>query len=72
MLQPHIQCEKVSKMVLLPGDPDRVNRVSQFLENPRLIANNREFRTMMGTYKGMEVTITSTGIGGASAVIALE
>lgn len=72
MLQPHIQCEKVSKMVLLPGDPERVNRVAEFLENVKLVANNREFRTMVGEYKGMEVTVTSTGIGGASAVIALE
>lgn len=72
MLQPHIQCEKVSKMVLLPGDPNRVDRVGEFLENPRLIANNREFKTIIGTYKGMEVTVTSTGIGGTSAVIALE
>lgn len=72
MLQPHIQCEKASKMVLLPGDPDRVNRVAQFLEDPKLVANNREFRTMTGMYKGMEVTVTSTGISGVSAVIALE
>ncbi len=72
MLQPHIQCEKVSKMVLLPGDPKRVDRVGTFLENPKLIADNREFKSLIGSYKGMEVTVTSTGIGGASAVIALE
>lgn len=72
MLQPHIQCKKVSKMVLLPGDPKRVDKVGEFLENPRLIAHNREFRTIIGTYKEIEVTVTSTGIGGASAVIALE
>lgn len=72
MIQPHIQCKKVSKMVLLPGDPKRVDKVGEFLENPKLISHNREFRTIIGTYKEIEVTVTSTGIGGASAVIALE
>jgi len=72
MIQPHIQCEKVSKMVLLPGDPQRVDRVGGFLDDAVVIANNREFKTLTGSYKGMQVTVTSTGIGGASAVIALE
>ncbi|MBF8984774.1 nucleoside phosphorylase [Lutibacter sp. B2] len=74
MKQPHIQCcsEDVAKMVILPGDPDRVKRVAMFLDEYNEIAYNREFRTITGKYKGMEVTITSTGIGGASACIALE
>lgn len=72
MLQPHIQCEKVSKMVLLPGDPNRVDRVAKFLQNPKEIAYNREFKTVVGQYKDTEITVTSTGIGGSSAVIALE
>ncbi len=74
MKQPHILCaeEDVEKMVLLPGDPDRVLRVAGFLDSWEEIAYNREFRTIKGTYKGMPVTVTSTGIGGASATIALE
>lgn len=72
MIQPHIQCEQVSKYILLPGDPQRVERVAEFLEEAQLVANNREFKTIKGIYKGMEVTVTSTGIGGASATIALE
>ena len=71
-MQPHIQCERVSELVLLPGDPKRVDRVAKYLDNPKLIADNREFRTIIGSYKGVEITVTSTGIGGASAVIALE
>ena len=58
--------------VLLPGDPARVVRVASFLTDPREIAFNREFRTVTGRYKNVPVTVTSTGIGGASAVIALE
>lgn len=72
MIQPHIQCEKVSKMVLLPGDPKRVDKVMTFLDDAKVIANNREFKSAIGKYKGMDITVTSTGIGGASACIAME
>lgn len=72
MIQPHILCERVSERVMLPGDPKRVDRVASFLDNVREIAYNREFKTIIGEYKGVEITITSTGIGGASAAIALE
>ncbi|SHK29885.1 nucleoside phosphorylase [Paramaledivibacter caminithermalis] len=74
MKQPHIQCTKedVAKMVILPGDPARVDRVSKYLDEYEEIANNREFKSVKGKYKGMEVSVVSTGIGGASACIALE
>lgn len=72
MVQPHILCEKVSERVMLPGDPKRVDRVAEFLEDVQEIAYNREFKTIIGKYKGIEITVTSTGIGGASATIALE
>ncbi|SMP61884.1 uridine phosphorylase [Anoxynatronum buryatiense] len=58
--------------MLLPGDPARVLRVADFLDEWKEIAFNREFRTITGTYRGMPVTVTSTGIGGASAAIAVE
>jgi uridine phosphorylase len=74
MKQPHILCDPkdVADVVLLPGDPERVLRVAKFLDDWKEVAYNREFRTVTGSYKGMPVTITSTGIGGASATIALE
>lgn len=74
MKQPHILCEanEIAELVLLPGDPERVLRVATHLDEWKEVAYNREFRTITGTYKGIAVTVTSTGIGGASAVIALE
>lgn len=62
----------VGKYVLLPGDPARADRVAQYLDNPELIAHNREYRTFSGTYKGIKVSVTSTGIGCPSASIAVE
>ena len=74
MKQPHILCDKndVAERVLLPGDPARVLRVAEYLDKPSEIAFNREFRTVTGSYRGVPVSVTSTGIGGASAVIAVE
>lgn len=73
-LQPHIRLarEHDVEYVLLPGDPQRVNKVAQFLDQPRELANNREYKTILGTYKGVNVLVTSTGIGGASTGIAVE
>ncbi|BES64702.1 nucleoside phosphorylase [Gottschalkiaceae bacterium SANA] len=74
MKQPHILCEpsEIARYALLPGDPERVLRVAEFLDDWKEIAYNREFRTITGTYQGVAVTVTSTGIGGASACIAIE
>lgn len=74
MKQPHILCESrdIAQNVLLPGDPARVLRAAEFLDSSEEIAFNREFRVLTGSYRGMPVTLCSTGIGGPSMVIALE
>ncbi len=73
-LQPHILCRKgdVAKYVLMPGDPGRVLRIGELLDDYKQIAFNREFRTITGTYKGIRVSATSSGIGGPSTAIAVE
>ena len=72
--QYHIQVAKgeVGRYVILPGDPKRCVKIAQYLENPMLIADNREFTTYTGTLDGVKVSVTSTGIGGPSASIAME
>ncbi|MEJ8733505.1 uridine phosphorylase [Mediterraneibacter sp. ICN-202921] len=62
----------VGKYVILPGDPKRCQKIAQYFENPVLIADSREFVTYTGTLDGRKVSVTSTGIGGPSASIALE
>lgn len=63
---------EVGKYVLLPGDPDRVLRIAKYLDDAKEIAFHREHRTWTGTYKGITVSATSTGMGCPSAAIALE
>lgn len=73
-LQPHIRLSSShgARCALLPGDPARLERIRRFLEGYEELAFNREFRSAIGSYKGVRVLAMSTGIGGASAAIALE
>ncbi len=72
--QYHIQVAKgeVGRYVILPGDPKRCAKIARYFDDPVLIADNREFITYTGTVDGVKVSVTSTGIGGPSAAIALE
>ncbi|MDR3593537.1 uridine phosphorylase [Clostridium sp.] len=62
----------VGKYVILPGDPKRCEKIASHFENPKLIADSREYVTYTGFLDGVKVSVTSTGIGGPSAAIALE
>lgn len=64
--------EKVAPYVIFSGDPWRVEVLKKYLDKPEHIGFFREFNTYTGTYKGMPITVTSTGIGAPSAAIAME
>lgn len=74
MVQPHIQLEETLNIryAILPGDPARVSRIAEQLENVEELGFNREYRSLRGTYKGVPVLAMSTGMGGASMAIAVE
>lgn len=74
LLQYHIKLKKgdAAKYVLLPGDPKRVSYIAKFLDDAVIKADNREYVTATGRYKGVDVSVTSTGIGGPSASISME
>lgn len=73
-LQYHLQIRTgdVGRYVILPGDPKRCKKIASHLEEPRLVADSREFVTYTGFLDGEKVSVTSTGIGGPSASIAME
>lgn len=70
----HINVEPgdVGEYVILPGDPKRCSAIARHLDNAELIADSREFVTYTGYLNGVKVSVTSTGIGGPSAAIAIE
>ena len=72
--QYHIQVAKgeVGRYVIMPGDPKRCVKIAQHFDDPVLVADNREYITYTGTLDGVKVSVTSTGIGGPSASIAME
>ena len=72
--QYHIQVAKgeVGRYVIMHGDPKRCAKIAEYLDDPVLIADNREYVTYTGTLDGVKVSVTSTGIGGPSASIAME
>lgn len=73
-LQYHLQIRPgdVGRYVILPGDPKRCAKIAEHFQDAKLIADSREFVTYTGYLDGEKVSVTSTGIGGPSASIAME
>jgi len=70
---PHIPAGpgEVPRIVLLPGDPARVDLAAEALSDFRIVGQIREFRFGVGTWEGVPIGVCSTGIGGPSTEIAI-
>ena len=62
----------VGRYVILPGDPKRCAKIAAYFDDAGLVADSREYVTYTGTLDGEKVSVTSTGIGGPSAAIAID
>ncbi|MFB6224143.1 MAG: nucleoside phosphorylase [Haloarcula sp.] len=67
-----VSADDVADSVLLPGNPERVEKVVDYWDDHDIVAEHREYRTATGTHDGTPISVTSTGIGCPSAAIALE
>lgn len=67
-----VNSDMIGKYVIMPGDPKRCALIAQYLDDAELVADSREFVTYTGYLDGEKVSVTSTGIGGPSAAIALQ
>lgn len=74
VVQHHLRLSRgdVGRYVLLPGDPGRCERIARRFDEPRRIAQNREYESWTGSLAGVPVSVVSTGIGCASTAIAVE
>jgi uridine phosphorylase len=72
--QYHIHCKPgdVAPYVLVSGAHERVLNIEKRLEGARQIAFYREYCSVSGEYKGINVSALSSGIGGPSLSIAME
>ncbi|PHM67432.1 purine nucleoside phosphorylase [Xenorhabdus stockiae] len=59
-------------LAIVPGDPDRVEKIARLMDNPVHLASHREFTTWRAEIDGKPVVVCSTGIGGPSTSIAVE
>jgi uridine phosphorylase len=64
--------DDVADAVLLPGNPERVDKITALWDDHEEVARHREYRTATGSYDGAPISVTSTGIGSPSAAIAVE
>lgn len=63
---------EVGRYVFLPGDPKRCEKIAKYFDQPVKVGDSREFVTYTGYLNGVKVSVTSTGVGGPSASIAME
>jgi uridine phosphorylase len=63
---------EVGAYVFLPGSPERALKIAAHFDSPVKLAQNREHTTFTGTLDGDAFAVTSTGMGGPSAAIAIE
>lgn len=64
--------EDIAERVVIAGDPARVNLLKEFLEEPRLVSNVRNYYVYTGSYEGVPLTIAVHGIGSGSAALVIE
>ena len=64
--------DDVAETVLLPGNPERLEKIVAHWDDHEIRAHHREYRTATGSFEGTPISVTSTGIGSPSAAIAVE
>ncbi|MFT4147551.1 MAG: nucleoside phosphorylase [Micrococcaceae bacterium] len=73
--QPHLQLTAAmvdTDKAIIMGDPARVDTISKLMDEPKNLAYNREFKSVVGSYQGERILALSTGVGAPSAGIAIE
>jgi uridine phosphorylase len=62
----------VPEHVFVCGDPARVARIAAGWSGVREVCNVREFRVLVGEYRGVRLAAASTGVGAPSTAILVE
>ena len=61
----------LAEYILLPGDQDRTTRIASRFDSIEREHRHREFASATGTYRGLRVSVVSTGIGTDNVEIAV-
>lgn len=54
---------EVADYILLPGDPDRTDRIAAMLDDVEVQRRHREFNSVTGSHRGLRISVVATGIG---------
>lgn len=68
----HLLPGQLADKVVMMGDPKRVDMAASLFDECLCTVQNREFRTVTGSYKGKRITVMSHGIGGDNIDIVLN
>ena len=56
-------------LAIVPGDPERVKRIAELMDNATFLASHREYTSYLAYIDGKAVVVCSTGIGGPSTFL---
>lgn len=67
-----VGADEVAPRVVLVGDPKRIDRLAQVLDDVKWLGENRGLRTISGSWGGSRVMAAAFGMGGPIAAIVLH
>ena len=59
----NLKPENLAHNIIVVGDQNRVEKITQFFDSIEFSTQKREFKTQTGMYKGKRISVVSTGIG---------
>lgn len=70
----HIRCDPkdISRYCFVPGSHDRAKMIAAHLKDVKTVSESRGYLVYTGTWEGIRMTVSSTGMGGPSTAIAVE
>lgn len=67
-----LQQKDAAGTAFICGDPKRVKEIASFLDSPVPVAENREYTSWSGSFRGERVLVISHGIGASGAGICIQ
>ena len=59
----NLKPENIAHTIIFVGDQNRVPKITKYFDSIEFETQKREFRTITGVYKGIRMSVISTGIG---------
>lgn len=68
----NVEASQIPERMLVVGDPERALRVAARFEDRVEIGRFREYLTLAGTHRGVDVGVVSHGVGAAGAAVCFD